>query len=104
MANQRLGRRGSDPQQPSQLHYLLSGKDESLLRGWDAFFLFHALLDPLHLVRGLDVDLYLFAGKSLDFDQHVAVTNPKVIGETFAEPTSRRNSALMPPDRPDSAR
>ena len=47
---------------------------EYLLRGRDSFFLLDTLLDPLNLVGGLDVDLDLFPGQSLDLDQHLAHT------------------------------
>jgi len=54
--------------------HLLPGENETLLRGRDSFFLLDTLLDPLNLVGGLDVDLDLFPGQSLDLDQHLAHT------------------------------
>ena len=50
--------------------HLLPGEDETLL-GWrDPLLLLHALLDPLDLVRGLDVDLNFLSGKGFHLDEH----------------------------------
>ena len=38
------------------------------------FLLLSSHLDPLNTVGGLDVDLDLFPGQSLDLDQHLAHT------------------------------
>lgn len=42
-----------------QVLHLLSGEDEPLLWRRDALLLLHSLLDPLHLVCRLDVNLNL---------------------------------------------
>ena len=51
--------------------YLLSGENETLLWGRDAFLLLDALFDPLNFVVGLDVDLNLFASQGLHLYQHL---------------------------------
>lgn len=45
--------------------HLLAGEDEPLLRRRNSLLLLDALLDPLDLVRRLDVDLDLLAGQRL---------------------------------------
>lgn len=48
----------------SALH-LLSRENESLLLRRDALLLLHTLLDPVHFVRGLDINLNLLSGQGL---------------------------------------
>lgn len=50
--------------------HLFTAKDETLLCWWDALLLFNAFLDALDLVCLFDIQLDLFAGECLDFDQH----------------------------------
>lgn len=45
--------------------HLFAGENESLLLWWDSLLLLDTLLDSVHLVRGLNVDLNLFPGQGL---------------------------------------
>ena len=48
--------------------YLLPREDESLLGWWDSLLLLYPLLDSFDFVTGLDVNLNLLTGQSLDLD------------------------------------
>jgi len=50
--------------------HLLSGENQSLLLRGDPLLLLHTFLDPLYLIRRLDVDLDLFSSERLHFDKH----------------------------------
>lgn len=61
----------SNPQSQPKIRFdshLLAGKDEPLLLRWDAFLLLHPLLDSVHFVRGLNVDLDFLSGQGLRED------------------------------------
>lgn len=53
---------------PPHLH-LFAGEDESLLLRRNALLLLDALLDAVHFVGGLNVDLDLLAGERLRADK-----------------------------------
>uniref|UniRef100_T1E3G5 Putative secreted protein n=1 Tax=Psorophora albipes TaxID=869069 RepID=T1E3G5_9DIPT len=50
--------------------HLLAGENQTLLLRGNAFLLLHPLLDPIHFVRGFNVNLDFLSGEGLHFDQH----------------------------------
>jgi len=50
--------------------HLFPTKDQALLDGWNAFFLFYFFFDLRDLVVALDVELDLFPGQCPHLDQH----------------------------------
>ena len=80
----------------STVFELLSGEDESLLIGWDAFLVLDLGLDVLDGVRWLNVEGDGLTGEGLDEDLHTtSESEDQVEGRFFLKVVVRKSSAIL---------
>ena len=80
----------------SAVFELLSGEDESLLIGWDAFLVLDLGLDVLDGVRWLNVEGDGLTGEGLDEDLHTtSKSENQVEGRFLLNVVVRKSSAIL---------